>query len=141
MEHGVSHVRLMQLHAVGLKPLDKNTLKIVGERGNKFWLFALVSAVVLDAYKLSENSSQISTATNAMILNAGVTKKEDPAHEIRKLKSQRKELFLQFFQDVLDVSIPASALDFVKIEPGIVGLIGTFTSIMGARTQWNSVNK
>ncbi|KAG0276558.1 hypothetical protein BGZ95_007393, partial [Linnemannia exigua] len=43
-------------------------------------------------------------------------------------------------QDGLDLLIPASGLGYVDLDDGVVGLIGTATSLMGAESHWAKVN-
>lgn len=44
-------------------------------------------------------------------------------------------------QDLIDLVIPLSLMGFIDVSPGVVGLAGTVTSIMGAITLWPSSAK
>jgi peroxin-11B len=35
-------------------------------------------------------------------------------------------------QDTLDIVLPSSGLEYIKVETGIVGLVGAITSVLGA---------
>ena len=50
--------------------------------------------------------------------------------------SDRKASQLQLLSDLCDLSIPSSALGWVTLDDGIVGLAGTVSSLIGIYTQW-----
>lgn len=43
---------------------------------------------------------------------------------------------VQLFSDLCDLSIPTSALGYVKLDDGLVGLLGTVSSLLGVYSQW-----
>lgn len=43
---------------------------------------------------------------------------------------------LQLTSDLCDITVPASALAWVSLDDGIVGLAGTVSSAIGIYTQW-----
>lgn len=55
------------------------------------------------------------------------------------LVKERREVETQLLQDSLDALIPASALEYIRISDGLVGLAGFYTSLMGMRSQWRKV--
>ncbi|OLL26795.1 Peroxisomal biogenesis factor 11 [Neolecta irregularis DAH-3] len=59
--------------------------------------------------------------------------------KIRRLQNDQTAIFYQLIQDFLDITIPGSALDYFKLDDGLVGLAGVISSFMGARTQWKKV--
>lgn len=129
---------LQYFHSVGLKTFAKDTLANITKKAYQCWLFALVSAVLLDLYKLQTNAMKLEIA-NKMLKAGKLEAGEDAQKEVSTLKAQRKELVLQTVQDTLDISIPASGLGYVQLESGVVGLFGMITSLLGARTQWRAV--
>lgn len=50
--------------------------------------------------------------------------------------SERSTSQLQLLSDVCDLTVPASALGWVALDDGIVGLAGTASSLIGLYTQW-----
>jgi hypothetical protein len=39
-------------------------------------------------------------------------------------------------QDSIDVFIPAAALDYIQMDSGLLGLMGSITSLMGGFNIW-----
>ncbi|TFK76979.1 peroxisomal biogenesis factor 11 [Pluteus cervinus] len=56
-------------------------------------------------------------------------------------KAARKAVRTQFVVDVLDLSIPATALQLVQLNDGVVGILGLISSLIGGKTHWEAVNK
>ena len=54
------------------------------------------------------------------------------------VSSQNVPLVLDLVRDVLDITIPASSLEYVRLESGTVGLAGAITSLIGAYQNWPS---
>lgn len=43
---------------------------------------------------------------------------------------------MQLLSDVCDLTVPVSALGWMALDDGVVGLAGTLSSILGIYTQW-----
>lgn len=43
---------------------------------------------------------------------------------------------LQLLSDICDLTVPASALGWVALDDGVVGIAGTVSSLLGVYTQW-----
>ena len=52
------------------------------------------------------------------------------------VRSDRKASQLQLLSDLCDLTIPSSALGWVTLDDGIVGIAGTVSSLIGVYTQW-----
>jgi peroxin-11B len=52
------------------------------------------------------------------------------------MKSERATSQLQLLSDLCDLTIPTSALGWVGLDDGLVGLAGTVSSLIGVYTQW-----
>lgn len=50
--------------------------------------------------------------------------------------SERSASQLQLLSDVCDLTVPYSALGWVNLDDGFVGLAGTVSSLIGMYTQW-----
>ncbi|KAF1823830.1 peroxisomal biogenesis factor 11 [Dissoconium aciculare CBS 342.82] len=74
-------------------------------------------------------------------LQAATKKKADSADaekavELKKLQSTSRATQLQLFSDLCDFTIPSTALGFITLDDGLVGLAGTTSSIIGLRSAW-----
>ncbi|KAL8946326.1 MAG: hypothetical protein Q9222_007260 [Ikaeria aurantiellina] len=54
----------------------------------------------------------------------------------KKIERERAATNLQLVSDVCDLTIPGSALGFVNLDDGIVGLAGTVSSLIGVMGTW-----
>lgn len=49
---------------------------------------------------------------------------------------ERTATNLQLISDLCDLTVPGSALEYVNLDDGIVGLAGTVSSLIGLWSQW-----
>jgi peroxin-11B len=49
---------------------------------------------------------------------------------------QRTAANIQLISDICDLTVPSSALGYVNLDDGIVGLAGTVSSLIGVYTVW-----
>lgn len=49
---------------------------------------------------------------------------------------QRTAANIQLISDICDLTIPSSALGYVNLDDGIVGLAGTVSSLIGVYSVW-----
>lgn len=122
-------------------------IKTINERAQKFWLAGIVVSIVSSIYKLTQIQSRLGDAeSNSRVKQAlGVAGSKNPAEaghpaNEKKLDKERYEAAYQLIQDILDATIPGTALGYIDLDDGIVGLAGVVTSFMGASTQWKKVN-
>lgn len=59
--------------------------------------------------------------------------------EGERLVKERKTTVTQLISDVCDVAIPASALGYVQLDDGIVGMAGTISSLIGLQGVWKKM--
>lgn len=59
--------------------------------------------------------------------------------ETEHYHSQRVATRSQFMMDCIDVWLPASALGYVGLPDGFVGLCGLITSVMSLQQQWDGL--
>lgn len=52
------------------------------------------------------------------------------------LSRERKASQLQLTSDLCDLTVPLSALNWVALDDGVVGLAGTLSSLIGVYLQW-----
>lgn len=50
--------------------------------------------------------------------------------------SQRQATNVQLLSDLCDLTVPTSALGYLPLDDGIVGLAGTVSSLLGLQAAW-----
>ena len=55
---------------------------------------------------------------------------------IRCSNRERTSTNIQLVSDLCDLTVPGSALGYVNLDDGIVGLAGTVSSLIGVWTAW-----
>ncbi|GBC08688.1 hypothetical protein RclHR1_08300004 [Rhizophagus clarus] len=119
------------VHSAGVYKFQQ--IKRINDNAYKAWLTGLIFSIIHGLYKLHQTSSQrsflISKAETSEHLEDNVTRNRE-----------RKAAIRQLIQDLLDLTIPATALGYLRLEDGLVGLTGFISSIMGAQSQWKKVN-
>ncbi|KAF1850086.1 peroxisomal biogenesis factor 11 [Cucurbitaria berberidis CBS 394.84] len=56
--------------------------------------------------------------------------------EKKKVEKELNAVKVQLISDLCDITIPSSALGWVDLDDGIVGLAGTTSSLLGVWSQW-----
>ncbi|KAF7558937.1 hypothetical protein G7046_g5207 [Stylonectria norvegica] len=56
--------------------------------------------------------------------------------ESKRIAFERSASKLQLLTDLCDATVPISALGWVALDDGIVGLTGTLSSVIGIVAQW-----
>ncbi|CAB4391174.1 unnamed protein product [Rhizophagus irregularis] len=122
------------VHSAGVYKFQQ--IKRINENSCKAWLMGLLFSIIHGLYKLHQINSQ----RGSLISKAKIAETSERSKDTATLKKERKAAIRQLIQDVLDCSIPATALGYIHLEDGLVGLTGFITSIMGAQSQWKKVN-
>lgn len=67
-----------------------------------------------------------------------ITQSSDPEKvvETKKLQVELNAVRVQLISDLCDITIPSSALGWIDLDDGIVGLAGTTSSLLGVWAQW-----
>lgn len=52
------------------------------------------------------------------------------------MSRERAATQLQLLSDLCDLTVPSSALGYVNLDDGIVGLAGTVSSLIGLNAAW-----
>lgn len=67
-----------------------------------------------------------------------ITSSSDPEKVVEKKKVDKElnAVKIQLISDLCDITIPGSALGWVDLDDGIVGLAGTTSSLLGVWGQW-----
>ncbi len=109
---------------LGLVKTDR--LPSYTRRANIFWLIAMVMGIAKCSYQLQQSQA-------VALRTTGTNKAE--------LRKRQFEILLELIRNIFDVPIPLTALNqrAALIPSGIVGLSGTFTSLIGAYQVWTKI--
>lgn len=110
---------LVWLHQVGLLTLRRDAWS---RTSNKFWLLAIVAALIRDLLELYQILPMLLTAPS---------KGSSLRSSLRILwasASFHKALLLDLVKNFADLWIPYTALGHARLEPGTVGLLGVISS-------------
>ena len=88
--------------------------------------FSIISSLY-QLYRLRERSLKLSSNKGA---------EAEPIVEGKKIAKEVNAVRLQLVSDLCDITIPASALGWAKLDDGIVGLAGTGSSLLGVYSTW-----
>ncbi|KAF1953063.1 peroxisomal biogenesis factor 11 [Byssothecium circinans] len=95
--------------------------------GYRAWFTGIsfsIASSLYALYKLRERAAAISEKDGE-----GVVEK-------KKVEKEANAVKIQLISDLCDITIPSSALGWVKFDDGIVGLAGTVSSLLGVWSQW-----
>ncbi|RPA84755.1 peroxisomal biogenesis factor 11 [Ascobolus immersus RN42] len=94
----------------------------------KFWLAGIVFSIVSGIYSLNKMKEKTRRAEKAVVPSGT---------EVMKLEKEKKVLNLQLLSDIADFCIPSSALGYLNLDDGFVGLAGMVSSYIGLQGAWN----
>ncbi|CAG8735797.1 19572_t:CDS:2, partial [Racocetra fulgida] len=107
-----------------------NQIKKITTNAARFWLIGLSFSILHGLYKLHQNRLKKDYFERASKSKSIESNESSSAH------SEVAVLRRQLIQDLLDLTIPTTSLEYIRLEDGIVGLAGFFSAIIGAKTQW-----
>ena len=113
------------LDAAGIRPTA--SAKRLAQEAYRAWAVGIVfSAVsgVYSLYKLQERAKAVNR------------KEGEGVMEGKKVERERQAVRLQLLSDVCDLTVPATALGWVGLDDGVVGLAGTLSSLIGVWGTW-----
>ncbi|KAF9989610.1 Peroxisomal membrane protein PMP27 [Mortierella antarctica] len=115
-------------------------IKKYSELASRFWLAGIVFGFVSGLYKTRQIQIRRESAARGLSHSAEA-EKSLARTELKSLAKEQHSVNKTLLQDGLDMLIPATGLGYLSLDDGAVGLIGTATAIMGAKSQWAKVNK
>jgi peroxin-11B len=118
---------LVWLHGSRVHQFPADKFARIQQTANRFWLAGLVSSILGSLYKYQQ-----ARATTFVL--AGEQEKD--AASIKKVEADKCAAVKQLVWDILDSTIPLSALKIVDLDDGVVGLAGLITSVMGLKQVW-----
>lgn len=95
---------------------------------NKAWFSGIAFSIVQGVYALYGLSAR------ARVVAA--SSEPEKVVEQKKVARELDAIKVQLLSDLCDVTIPATALGWVALDDGIVGLAGTTSSLLGVWGQW-----
>lgn len=113
------------LDAAGIRKSE--AAKRLAKEAYRSWFVGLTfSAVsgVYTLYRLRERETRISKEDGEGVV------------ESKRLQKERAAIHLQLISDLCDLTAPTSALGWVNLDDGIVGLAGTVSSLIGVYGAW-----
>lgn len=111
--------------------LSDGAMQIVNQNAPRLWLLGLVSSLSLNLYKIHRLHPQLkATQFKDLRQLSGV-----PV-ALKAVDAETRQAAKDALQDLVDLIIPLSLMGVVDVSPGVVGLTGTFTSILGITTLW-----
>lgn len=148
---GLTDGRFGQPDVVGFR--KSANIKTVQEQAYRAWMTGLLFNVVAGVYSLAQLRKRVA-AVDEKEAESVVEKKKieryvtpqdhhkmSPAfHEPSLLTlfthSEGNAAKIQLISDLCDLAVPLSALGYVTLDDGIVGLSGTVSSLLGLWTVW-----
>ncbi|KAK7716178.1 Peroxisomal membrane protein PMP27 [Diaporthe eres] len=113
------------LDAAGIRKSEST--KRLQREAFRFWAMGLISSVIAQTYTLYQLKQR----------EAKVDKKEgEGVVESKRIAIERSASQLQLISDLCDLTVPSSALGWVNLDDGIVGIAGTVSSLIGLVAIW-----
>ena len=83
-------------------------------------------------------ASGIYSYYNLSLRQRAITSSSDPEKVVERKKVQKEidAVKVQLVSDICDITIPSSALGWVDLDDGVVGLAGTASSLLGVWGAW-----
>lgn len=113
------------LDALGVRK-TKNAGRLQSE-AYRFWAMGILCSLVKEVYTLHRLGQR----------EKKVDRKEgEGVVEGKRIAMERAASHLQLTSDLCDLTVPITALGWVALDDGIVGLAGTVSSLIGVYSQW-----
>ncbi|BCR92645.1 PEX11 family protein [Aspergillus chevalieri] len=110
---------------MGIKKLSY--AKNLQENAYRCWMVGLIFSAVSSVYSLWRLQEKEKTVDR---------KEGEGVVEAKKIEKERSTARTQLVSDVCDLAAPVSALKYMDLDDGIVGIGGTISSLIGLQSQW-----
>jgi len=127
-------------NAVKLVNLSSDNAGKVSKRSYRFWLAGITFSIVngiLKHGRLSKEYHRLRVSANQSEKPLG--QEADIQARLGLNKTARDAARRQFIIDMLDLWLPAAALDIVQANEGVLGILGFITSVLAGMTQWEAI--
>lgn len=111
-----------------------------GRVANKYWLYSIVMNLVRDVYEilriLEREGRRLGFPSGGGLrstgLGKGFTGKTVPlSWQVVTFVQEHKDVVVDTMKNCCDLMIPLTALGYVRLSPGAVGLLGVVSSVAG----------
>ena len=137
---------LCVLDATGIKKWEK--AKALQKQAQTFWLMGLTSSILSGSYTLYHlnlRKQKIDKKEGEGVVESKKIEKYDLPELLDgtrlRLHRQWNTARLQLMSDLCDICIPSTSLRYLNLDDGIVGLAGTFSSLIGLYNAWEKVRQ
>ncbi|KAM0286801.1 hypothetical protein ACHAQH_000821 [Verticillium albo-atrum] len=113
------------LDAVGIRKSPR--AKTLQREAYRFWAMGIACSIIAQVYTLYRLRQREARVDN---------KDGEGVVEGKRIALERATSRLQLLSDACDLSVPTTALGWVAVDDGVVGLAGTLSSLIGVYTQW-----
>lgn len=126
---------LLWFGKIGVINID---MKKWSRRASWFWLTGLLLAVTRDVYQYLK----VTEARQRYIQRALQQQPGEPfsvvlnSPAVHQFDKDRRTHIIELVKDVFDLSIPTSSLELLPLSPGLVGLLGLLSSLIGLKQVW-----
>ena len=130
---------------VGLATIDKDYW---GKLSARFWIVTIVLNIIRDIYEIlgilySEIKQRNAKKSRSQYKNGASEHKHlsrpsvGNTQLLLKCVVENPPVFLDLVRNICDAVLPLEALGYIKASPGIQGLTGTVSSVLGIASTWN----
>jgi len=110
-------------------------LKSVKDRRNAWWALSIFLSFAHAVYKLRTIQAGLKKES-ARALAVESAPATEAKSKIKKLEGEKLDAQLELVKNGADFAIPLVALKYLELNDGIVGLLGTVSSIIGCYAAW-----
>jgi len=126
-----------QLHAVGFIKVED--IKRLNTNTARAWFIGLLFSIALDIHKLQLNQAKqqkVQAVLKASGSASSAANLEAARRDLKALAAEQRTLLIDLVRDVLDLALPGSTLEYLKLSPTTVGVAGAVTSAIGIYQNW-----
>ncbi|XP_059146671.1 peroxisomal membrane protein 11B-like [Physella acuta] len=134
---------------IGLATIDKDKWSNLSAR---FWIVTLILNLTRDIYdiitvisrevKIRTAKSSRSHYKNGISDHKTISKpKLTNTQLFVKCVTENQSVFLDLLKNLCDLVLPLESLGYVKVSPGVQGLTGSVSSLVGIASTWNPLLK
>ena len=121
------------LDAVGIRKFG--AAGRLGREGYRAWFTGISFSIASGVYALYNLQLQQQQQMQTQV-KGGEGEDAEKVLQAKKVAREMAAVKVQLVSDLCDITIPATALGWVGLDDGIVGLAGTVSSLLGVWGQW-----
>jgi len=132
---------LVWAHAVRFINLNSDTAKKVARTSSRLWLAGILFSIthgILKTTRLSGEFQRLRASKTTGEKDLGEEAQRET--KLSAIKAARVAIRQQLTLDLLDMWIPATGAEVVRVNEGTLGVLGLITSLMGVKMQWKAIS-